>query len=88
MVSYAITEEGFHAGNALYLFSNIKSFYISDKDGLVELSLEIKSVLLPFLRLSLKEVSPEMVKTYLLQFLPEEEHKELATDQIARSLGL
>ncbi len=87
-VSYAIDGEGVKAAGTIYPFSNIKSFYVFDKNGVNELSLEVKSVLSPFLRLPLGETNPGKVRTCLIRFLPEEEHKELATDQIARSLGL
>lgn len=88
MISYVINEEGVRAGGSIYPFANIKSFWIFDKAGLKEISLEIKSMLSPFLRLPLGDTDPEKARSALLKYLPEEEHKELATDQIARSLGL
>lgn len=87
-ISCAIGGEGVRTGETLYPFLNIKSFWIFERDGINELSLEIKSVLSPFLHLPLGGTNPEKIRNFLLQFIPEEEHKELATDQIARSLGL
>lgn len=87
-ISCAIDGEGVRTGETMYPFLNIKSFWIFERDGTNELSLEIKSVLSPFLHLPLGGTNPEKIRNFLLQFIPEEEHKELATDQIARSLGL
>lgn len=87
-ISCAIDGEGVRTGETMYPFLNIKSFWIFERGGTNELSLEVKSVLSPFLHLPLGGINPEKIRGLLLQFIPEEEHKELATDQIARSLGL
>lgn len=87
-ISCAIGGEGVRAGETLYPFADIKSFWIFERGGANELSLEVKSVLSPFLHLPMGDTDPEKTRNLLLQFIPEKEHKELATDQIARSLGL
>lgn len=87
-IFFALTGESVQAGNKIYPFSNIKSFWIFDLEDGRELSLEIKSALLPFIRLPLGSMDSDKIRPFLLHFVPEEEHKELASEKIARSLGL
>lgn len=87
-IIFTISAEGVGAGRTFLSFSEIKTFWIFDKEERKELSLETKKMLTPFLRLPLGGQNPEEIRSILADFLPEEEHKELATDKIARSLGL
>lgn len=87
-IACKIGEEGVRAGETVYPYSDIKSFWIFERGETRDLSLETKSVFSPYLNLPLGDTDPEKVRGLLLQFIPETEHKELATDQIARSLGL
>lgn len=83
-----ITSDGVFVGRSFFDFKNLKSFWIFEKQDPQELSLKTQKILTPFLRLPLKDVEVEKLKEILLRFLPEEEHPELVSDQIARSLGL
>ena len=86
--SFAITKEGVRVGSRMWLFSEIKSFWIFENDDGNELSLEIVKTAQPYLRIPLGELAPDSIRGMLSGFLPEEEHKILATDQIAKKLGL
>ncbi len=86
-MDFSITSEGIRAGTKFYRMSDLKSFWIFNSPNAKELSLEVKSGFMPFLRFPLGDTNPEEVKRVLLNFIPEEEHKELMTDQIARGLG-
>lgn len=85
-VSFAVSSEGVRAGKNFFNFSELKSFWIFSSANPQELSLETDKTLNPFIRLSLKNTDPERIRAFLLNFLPEEEHKELISDQIERNL--
>ena len=87
-VGFAITRHGISIGTRIRAFSEFKSFQVKDIGGVRELSLETARGLTPYLKIPLGLMRPEPVRRALLSFLAEAEHKELATDEIARALGL
>lgn len=84
----AITPNGVYIGKRGYEFSKLKSFWIFNRPELRELSLETNITFSPFVRVPLENTDVEKLRTVLSKFLPEEEHKEFISDQIARRLGL
>ncbi len=88
MISCRIAKEGVAIGRKKYGYGDFESFCLFTGGTPHELSLAVKSGLLPFIRMPLTNVSSEEVRATLLQFLPEKEHQEAASDQIARTLGL
>lgn len=84
--SFSVSAEGVAAGNSRYRFSDLKSFWIFKDPMGGELSLETKKTLNPFVRLPLRNVDGERVRMFLRNYLPEEEHREFITDQIAKNL--
>lgn len=87
-ISFVLTKEGVKAGRKFYNFSDLKSFWIFEKSGAKELSLETSKTLAPFVRLPLGDTDPKKIRKILNGSLPEKEHKELVSDQIAKNLGL
>ena len=83
-----IAKEGIIIGRKKYTYGDFESFWIFTGASPHELSLAARRGLLPFIRLPLALVSSDDVRALLLQFLPEKEHEESASDQIARTLGL
>ena len=88
MIAFAATQEGVRIGSKFYKFSDLKSFWVFNTPEVKELSLETEKTITPFIRLPLGDPSAEEIKNFLRDFLPEEEHKDFASDQIARSKGL
>ena len=88
MIAFAATQEGVRIGSKFYKFSDLKSFWVFNMPEVKELSLETEKTITPFIRLPLGDTSAEEIKIFLRDFLPEEEHKDFASDQIARSMGL
>lgn len=88
LLNFAITPEGVRMGKQIYDYSSLKSFWIFNKSNPKELSLETGKTLAPFVQIPLGDLEPDEVRNYLLNFIKEEEHKELVSDQIAKSLGL
>lgn len=87
-ILFFIEKGGVRAGGKLYAFDDLKSFWISDNEnGERELSLETTHMLQPFVRLPLGSADTEEVRQTLLRVIPEKEHEELFTDQIARKIG-
>ncbi len=86
-ISCAIGQDGIRTGNKTTPFTELKSFWIFKRADGNELSLETKKPLTPFVVLPLGSTDPEKIRRILKNHLPEEEHKELITDQIARALG-
>ena len=85
---FAITGEGVYIGERRHRFSEIESFWIFEHAERYELSLETKTGrMFPYLSLPLGDTHPNRVRAVLSDFLPEKEHTEMFTDQIARSIG-
>ena len=86
---FSISGEGITAGSKFHAFPELKSFWIFSKRGgeeSAELSLEADKTLSPYIRLPLKNIDPERVRGFLLNYLSEKEHQEFMTDHIERSL--
>lgn len=85
---FAISPEGVYIGETRHRFSDLESFWIFEHGEQLELSLETKKGrIFPYLALPLGDVHPNRIRQALSDFLPEKEHAELFTDQIARSIG-
>jgi len=84
---FAVNKDGVYVGETLYRASELKSFWIFETADPPELSLATSKLLHPYLYLPLGDLHPDKVRSVLSEFLPEREHKEFVTDQIARSIG-
>lgn len=85
---FAISREGVYIGGTRHRFAELTSFWIFDHLDHPELSLETRTGrLFPHIHIPLGDIHPNRIRRVLSDFLPEEEHKELFTDQIARSIG-
>lgn len=71
-------------------YNDIRSFWIEYDLGLgiKELSLQLKRWHSPYIKIPLTDQNPVQIRAYLLQFLPEEEHKDTLADVLARKLGI
>ena len=87
MVSCVVTEDGIRAGTKEYLFADCKSFWIFETPFVRELSLEMRSMVMPYIRLPLGDSEAEALRGVLSRSLTEREHKEFLADHIARILG-
>ena len=84
---FGVSPEGILIGSTLHRFAELQSFYIFDTTDRRELSLETGRLLHSYLHLPLGELHPNKVHGVISQYLPEKEHKDFFTDQIARSIG-
>ena len=85
---FAVTARGVAAGNRLYEFGDLKSFWISyDPPLFKELLVTSKKTLMPLVRVPLGDLDPLRLREILLRFLPEERHEESLIDIISKRLG-
>lgn len=87
MLNIEIFPDGIRLGRRLYEFSQFISFWIFERPGFNELSLETKQTLRPFIFIPLGDVDPQELRKILAAYLPEKEHQEHFIDQLARSWG-
>jgi len=84
-VSFSISPKGVHVGDTIYPYESIKSFWIFyDPPHVKELSIESHKFIMPHIRIPLGNVNPANMRSYLQQFLPEEQQEEALTDSLAR----
>ena len=86
-IEFRVTSDGVQVGATHHPFSELKSFWIFAAPDHRELSLETTHLLSPYLRIPLGDMDPDRVGHAISRYLPEEEHKEFISDQIARSFG-
>ncbi|MDO8500187.1 MAG: hypothetical protein Q7S66_06085 [bacterium] len=76
-VRFAITPEGVRFKNRVYLYEDLKSFWVFDEEPpFGELSIESKKVFMPYLKAPLGNADPDEIRKMLLKFLPEEQQNE------------
>jgi hypothetical protein len=86
-ISFTISAGGIFIGNRLQEFSNFKSFWIFNKQGIRELLLETGQMMQPYLHLPLGDADIKKIRKILISRLPEKEYQEPMLDQLARALG-
>jgi hypothetical protein len=86
-IPFSIGKEGVRAGKTLYQLSRIKSFWIFDRPGHPELSLETSQTLSPYIRLPLGDTDPQQIRQSLFGLLPEQQHPQFLMDEIMRIIG-
>lgn len=87
-VAYSISKKGVRAGDRLYPYLSIKSFWIRITDEKRELSIESDRMIAPMIEFPIApEVSLANLRANLKKYLPEEKHEESLIDSIADYLG-
>lgn len=85
-IQCAISKKGFRVKNELFLWENIKSFWIFEDSS--ELSLKIKKGIVQNVSVPIHEKDTERIKKFLLTFLPEEEVQKSLSEIIVKKIGL
>jgi hypothetical protein len=84
-----IDQRGVAIGDIIYYYKDLRSFWINyDPNNLKELSLESKKWYLPYITVSLENKNPLVIRSMLINFMPEKEHEHSLVDIIARKIGL
>ena len=96
LVSYKLSRKGFHVGNTLYLYENIRSFWVQKAhtdtpEGQVLrplLFIHSERFFLPIIVTPIHEdMADEIRSIFLGSNVPEEEMKEHITEKIMEALG-
>jgi hypothetical protein len=89
ILNFQIVPEGILAGNELYEFENIRSFWIFyDPKNIKVISLHIKSYLTPFVHIPIQNEDPVEIRRILLKYIPEIKQEHNLAEILERFLGI
>jgi hypothetical protein len=88
LVFYELNEKGLKIKNRLYLYENIKSFWVKSDAEKPTLFIKSERLFLPIISMPIKQNIAEEVKNMMLKYgILEEEMKEHMSEKIMDSLG-
>ena len=91
ILDFAVTKKGIIAGNVIYEFKNLESFWIfyePERHETEVVSLKTKSYLSPYVHIPIKNHSAEEVRQVLSQYIEEDEHEPGFVESLERLLRL
>lgn len=84
---YTVSREGIKAGNVLYPYSSLQSFWVENNPYEQKILLQSEKPWMPYIVIPIEEVDPEEIRDFMIQYLPEEEHQEPLAQKIMEYLG-
>jgi hypothetical protein len=89
IVTFSITQRGVYVDERFYAYKGLKSFGIDELSPkhIPQLIIESKNRFMPHLIIPLEHIDANRVHHFLLDFLPEENHKEPITHKVMEYLG-
>lgn len=87
VITYQITDRGIVAGDVLYPFLTLESFWIPHDEYPPKLLLKSRKALMPLIVIYLDEIDPEDVREVLLTYIAETEHREPILKHLLERLG-
>lgn len=90
IIGYEISRKGVRAGDVIYSYGSLDSFWVIDEDGYDRdrILLKSKRMFMPLIVIPLGEgADPEEIRDYLLEYLDEEEMYEPFSEHIMNWLG-
>lgn len=89
IVLFSITPEGIHIKNRVYLYENLKKFWINyNPPDKKELIIESKKTLMPPITILLENTDPQKARACLLRYLKEEKIEEPLATTLAKLLKI
>lgn len=87
---FEVSPLGVRVNDQVYPYKEIKSFWVDyqPKVGVRELSLQLKKIYAPYVKIPIGKQNPVHLRSVLVKFIPEVEHEETLTETIGRVLGL
>ena len=85
---FSATSDGISAGSKFYSYGDLKTFWIFDRKGKAELSLETKSIINSVVVIPVAGVDLGELRQYLVQYAEEAEHIENFFDRVSRFIGI
>jgi len=86
LVSYELTNRGLWAQKDFTPFSTLESFWVTEGEP-AKLLIKSKGLIVPLSVISLGDTDPQLVREFLQDYLPEEEHQEPLAKHIMEYLG-
>jgi len=86
-VVFEIDGRGIKIGNNLYPYSNLRSFNVLEKEHENKLIVQSEKLMMPYLHIPLEDLSPEEVRNFLIEHLPEDDHQESLAETVMEYLG-
>ena len=84
-----VNQNGIAIGDRLYYYKELKSFWIHYNPGEIkELSLESRKWYMLYVKVLIEKENPLIIRSFLINFLPEKEHENSLIDIISRKIGL
>jgi hypothetical protein len=86
-INFSITHEGITAGNEIYEFENLKSFWIFYNPPYEKkISLHSKGTFTPYIHIPIGDEDPVEIRDILIDFIPEEKQEHTIVDTIEKLL--
>ncbi|MEK7609872.1 MAG: hypothetical protein AAB470_02000 [Patescibacteria group bacterium] len=86
-VSYEINDRGIVAGDILYPFLSLESFWIPHDEFPPKLIIKSRKLFMPFIVIYIDEIDPEQVREVMLTYIAETEHREPLLKHVLEMLG-
>lgn len=87
ILEFTVNSRGIQAGDTLYPYSSIKSFWVENSPEEQKILLQSERIFMPYIVIPIEEVDPEEVRNFIIQYIPEEEHIEPISQQLMEYLG-
>lgn len=84
---FTVNRKGVKVQNTLYPYSSIESFWVENNPYEQKILLQSEKPWMPYIVFPIKEVDPEEIRDFMIQYLPEEEHQEPLAQKIMEYLG-
>ncbi len=84
---HEINDRGIVVHNTLYPFLTLESFWIPHDEFPPKIILKSRKLLMPYIVLLIDEVDPEHVRTIMLTYIAETEHREHFLKHVLERLG-
>ena len=86
-VFFSITGRGVQIKDKLYSYNGLESFWIYYNPPVQkQLSLKSKKIFMPSIQIPLGDADPNIVRNFLLKFMPEKEYSESFSDSMMKIL--
>lgn len=86
LISYELTNRGIWINKEFTSFVSFDSFWVTEEEP-AKLIIKSKGLLTPLLIIPLDTVDPQIVRDFLQDYIPEEEHHEPLSKRIMEYLG-
>lgn len=87
-ITYRVTDKTVEIGEKKIWYTDIESFYVSEREDDVKLILGSKHFFTPYIIIPIFDHDPDVLRAFLLRKLPEVEHHEPILNVIIERLGL